>query len=257
MTNMDEITSYIESIASLALAAEWDNSGMQVDVGKKQVEKAIIALDITRGVVEEAKACGADLIVTHHPLIFKPLRKVDHNTATGNIVVELIRHGISAYSAHTNFDAADGGNNDYLASLLALANVRKFESAPIGRYGELPAKTSFGEVCGYVKNALKLERMAATGDPGAKIWKVGLCSGASADLIDNAASSGCDLFITGDVKYHDAHHAMAQGICLIDAGHYGTEKFFVENMAGKLELAFGGKLEVVSSKVGLEPFYMC
>ncbi|MCL1983375.1 MAG: Nif3-like dinuclear metal center hexameric protein [Clostridiales bacterium] len=254
MTQLNEVTGFIESIASLELAADWDNTGMQIDVGKKNVGKALVALEITEDVAEEAQAGGVDLIITHHPLIFKPLSVVDYNNSTGNIIIELIKRGISVYSAHTNFDAADGGNNDYIAWLLALSNVKKFETAPIGRYGELNAPMPFGEVCSLVKGLLKLEHMAAVGNPGAQIRKIGICSGASADLIDDAIGSGCDLYLTGDVKYHDAHHAMSRGLCLIDAGHYGTEKFFVCNMAGKLSAAFGSKLEVVQSKVSLEPF---
>ena len=252
-----KIISVIEEIAPKALSAEWDNSGVQIDVGKKDIKKVLVALEITKAVIEGAKENDIDMIITHHPLIFEPLYKVDSNTVTGNQITELIKAGISVYTAHTNFDAATGGNNDYIASLMKLVHVKRFKGDSIGRTGELLVKMSFKEVCAYVKESLKLKYITASGNPDAKIRKVGVSCGSGGDMIDAAIESGCDLLITGDVKYHAARYAQERGICIIDAGHYGTEKFFAENMAVLLSAKIGGKAEIISSALDTDPFYIC
>ena len=256
MTRIDDIAAIMESIAPAALAAEWDNCGTQLDAGNADIKKALVALEISGGVVAEAKAIAADLIITHHPLIFGPLYNVDAKTAVGGYISELIKSGISVFSAHTNFDEADGGNNDYIAELLGLTNIEKFGGGAMGVTGELPGEMSFEYVCGYVKERLKLSYMKASGESSEKIRKVGVCAGSGSDITPAAAAAGCGLFITGDIKYHDARYARETGLCLIDAGHYGTEKFFAENLSAKLDAAFGGRIEVVMSSVNLEPFYM-
>ena len=251
---MNDMIDVMEKIASPALAAEWDNSGLQVDAGKEEIKRILVALDITHAVIEEAKEKKVDLIITHHPLIFSPLHKVDNKTITGNYIVKLIQSGISVYSAHTNFDEAEGGNNDYIASLLKLAKIKKFGGNSMGRMGELFVKMSFEDVCSYVKDSLKLESMNIVGSPSAGIKKVGICSGSGGGMIDEAFDSGCELYITGDIKYHDALYASERGICLIDAGHYGTEKFFVENLAEKLKELTRGRLEIIPSSLNINPF---
>ena len=252
--NLNKIINAIEKIAPLDLADEWDNSGIQIDAGKKEIKKVLVALEITKPVIDEAKEVDIDLIITHHPLFFKPVLNIDGNTVIGNYVVELILSGISVYSAHTNFDAADGGNNDYIASLLKLSNVRKFNETSLGRVGELLMKMSFDEVCGYVKDLLLLPRIITVVNPTAKIGKVGVCCGAGGYMIDEAIEVGCDLYITGDIKYHDAQNAFAREICLIDAGHYGTEKFFAENLTKQLMTATQGEIEIISTKQNIDPF---
>jgi dinuclear metal center YbgI/SA1388 family protein len=168
--------------------------------------------------------------------------------------VELIKSGISVYTAHTNFDAADGGNNDYISSLLKLKKIEKFGENSMARAGELPGEMSFEEVCGHVKESLGLERVLAVGDPAAKIRKMGLCCGSGGHMIDEALAMGCQAYLTGDVKYHDAGYGAERGICLIDAGHYGTEKFFSENLGEQLSAAVKGEVEIISSLLNLEPF---
>ena len=254
--DFDEIIAIMEKIASPALTAEWDNSGVQINTGKKEIKRILVALEIINDVIDEAKKKKADLIITHHPLLFSPLHKVDCSTVVGNYVIELIKAGISVYSSHTNFDEAEGGNNDYIASLLKLVNIRKFGGNVIGSVGELPEETPFQDVCSHVKASLKPEQMNVVGNSETKIRKVGVCSGAGSnqEMIDEAVKLGCEVYITGDVRYHDARYALEKGLCLIDAGHYGTEKFFVQNLASKLAEMTGSKVEIISSEVNADPF---
>jgi len=259
MMDFNEVLDAMEEIASLELAAEWDNCGVQIDTGKDRIEKVFVALEITKDIVSEAKTNGVDLIITHHPLIFKPIYKVDRNSLTGNYIVELFNAGISVCSAHTNFDEVSGGNNDYIATMLKLENIERHSGDSLIYTGELPEPMYFNEVCDFVKIALKLEIkfMNATGNPQAAIKKVGICAGSGSSMIDGAIAAGCDLYITGDVKYHDARYAAEKGICLLDAWHYGMERFFPENYSEKLAAITEGKVEIITSSINLDPFYNC
>jgi len=254
MMRIEEIIDVIESIASLETAAEWDNCGVQVYTGKSEIKKVMTALEITRDVINEAKEKNVGMIITHHPLIFDPVRKIDFNSITGEYLIELIRAGISVYSAHTNFDEAAGGNNDYLAALLKLEKTEKPDGNMLCRIGELHEEMTFREACEFVAESFNTDFIKPVGDKEARIKKVGVCAGSGSGMAEVAAAAGCDLFITGDIKYHDALYASEVGMCLIDAGHYGTEKFFAENLAAKLTEAVSGKIEVLVSRIDIDPF---
>jgi len=255
MLHIDEFINTMEKIADPSLMAEWDNCGIQLILEKKVIEKALIALEITNDVIDEAAEKGADIIITHHPLILSPVSIIDYNNINGNHIIKMIKAGISAYAAHTNFDEAEGGNNDYLAFLLNLENISKPVSWPTGRVGTFHEEIDFKDVCALVKDSLKINQIRTVGNPAAKIKKTGVCAGSGGDLIKAAVDEGYELFITGDIKYHEAMYAAEKGGCLIDAGHYGTEKFFVENLAEKLVAAAGEKIEVIKSKINIDPFH--
>lgn len=249
----------IEKIAPSHLAEAWDNCGIQIDLGKIKLDKILVTLEITTDVIREAKEVGADFIVSHHPLIFSPIKKIDHNNITGKHLVSLIQSGISVISAHTNFDKADDGNNHYLASLMDLENIRSFDEGEdqyIGVYGDLKKECTLLDVCKILEKGLLLSsnEIRAVGPMEKKLSTIGVCTGAGADMMDIAILKKCDLLITGDVKYHDAMKAKELGLCVIDAGHYGTEKIFVENMSEQLRKIFKEEVEIIESKVNINPF---
>ena len=250
-----KIIEAIEKIAPLELCPDWDNSGTQIDMGKSEAKKVLIALEITSEIIKEAKEKDAELIVVHHPLLFYPIKKIEANTVIGKQLIELIDSGISVYAAHMNFDLADGGNIDYLVSLLKLKNVQKFEGDHVGSFGELSETISFEEMCQYVKKSFDILTIDAVGNPASIIKKIGICCGAgfSVETIEEAFKQGCDVFISGDIKHHEALYARERGICLIDAGHYGTEKFFVQNLAEKLNAVIGKEVEIVASEIDINP----
>jgi dinuclear metal center YbgI/SA1388 family protein len=205
------------------------------------------------------------MIIAHHPLIFHKIGKIDYNNITGKYITELIRAGISVYSAHTSFDSVYGGNNDYLAELLGLQKIRRFQpnkepsskelSNDIGKIGDLKHEMRFGDVCLLVKERLKIDHsLAVVGDPDSMIKKVGLCTGGGGDLIEEALRNGCSLFITSDIRHHEAFFAKESGICAIDAGHYNTEIIFVRNFVEKLRAVAGDLLEIYECTKGEEPF---
>jgi dinuclear metal center YbgI/SA1388 family protein len=257
-----ELVRIIETIAPRKLEEEWDSSGPQISMNKKAVERVLVAMEITKSVIEEAKGRAADYIVSHHPLIFKNIGVIDNNTITGNLIIDLIKSGISVYSAHTTFDSVFGGNNDYLAEIIGLLRVRKFRFSKntggqtnLGRVGELESAMSLREVCRMVKEKLDIdEEFRVVGDPDSKIHKVGVCAGAGGSLIETVVENGCSLFITGDLRYHEAQIAKESGLCLIDAGHYATERIFAENFAEKLRKAAGVDAEILTSQTDANPF---
>lgn len=256
----DDMINAIEQIAPKYLQESWDNSGIQIATGKLEIEKVLTSLELTDEIVEEAIREDADMIITHHPLIFGGIKSIDFHSPIGSMIIKLINAGISVYSSHTPFDKIEGGNNDYLAELIGLRDISGFtdgdEVDMIGRIGILQHPAMLSSVVDMLAEALNMDvsEIRFVGDPNQMITTVGLCTGAGADLMGLAAENGCQLFITGDLKYHDAQNAKAQGIAVIDAGHYGTEKTFADNFADKLRSVIGDKAEIIESKVDIDPF---
>lgn len=256
----EDLIEIIEKIAPKYLQESWDNSGVQIATGKYEIEKVLTSLELTDEIVEEAIAEDVDMIITHHPLIFGGIKSIDFRDVTGSLIIKLMKAGISVYSSHTPFDKIEGGNNDYLAELIGLRDISGFtdgdEIDMIGRIGILPQPMTLASMVDLLADELNAdtEQIRFVGNPNQIITTVGLCTGAGADLLELAISNGCQLFITGDLKYHDAQNAKAKGICVIDAGHYGTEKSFAENFADKLRAFAGNDLEIIESKVDIDPF---
>ncbi|QIB69479.1 Nif3-like dinuclear metal center hexameric protein [Aminipila butyrica] len=254
-----ELIETLERIAPRELAEDWDNSGLQLNLPGNQVERILVTLEVTGAVIKEAVHKGADFIVAHHPLYFSSLKNIDSNNIIGNYTIDLIQNHISVFSAHTNFDRAPRGNNAYLASLLKLEDIEDFEDfgqGYMGLLGQLPqGRTLKGiaeELAGLL--GIRQEDIRLVGDPQRQISKVGLCTGAGMDMLPAAALSGCQLLITGDVKYHDAVKAREMGMAVIDGGHYGTEKIFSENMAAQLKELLENKVEIFVTEVDGNPF---
>lgn len=259
---LEELTQVIEEIAPIHTQESWDNSGIQIAAGPLNICKVLTSLEITDSVIEEADEEGVDLIITHHPLIFGGINSIDYHDTIGSYIVKLLNLGISVYSCHTPFDKADGGNNDFLAELIGLEQVTGFPDGKdinkIGRMGQLPEPVTLVAMLDLLTEKLNMdpEQIRAVGRPDSLITTVGICTGAGADLMQLAAECGCQLFITGDLKYHDAQNAKALGLSVIDAGHYGTEKSFAENFAAKLREKTEEKIEILPSNVDIDPFEM-
>lgn len=256
----DEMIQAIESVAPAYLQEGWDNSGIQIAVNDNVISRVLTALELTEDVIQESIDEDVDMIITHHPLIFGGIKTVDFRDMTGSYILKLIEAGISVYSSHTPFDKIEGGNNDYLAELIGLRDISGFTDGEnvemIGRVGMLPYPVTLEDMVEIIAEKLDLEaeQIRFVGYPQQMISTVGMCTGAGADLMDLAAANGCQLFITGDLKYHDAQKAKAKGIAVIDAGHYGTEKSFADNFAGKLREKVAGSVEIIESKVDIDPF---
>ena len=228
MITIGNIYDDIDSFAPFSTALGFDNVGLLVGSRKDPVERILVALDITPAVIEEAKRQGAQLIVSHHPVIFQPLRRLSRDS----IPYQLAQSGIGAVCAHTNLDAAQGGVNDCLARALELDGVELLcrdgtdgQGRPygIGRVGTAPqAGCSAAEFAAFIKEKLSAcsIRFVETGRP---VRRVAVGGGACASMLSDALAAGCDTFVTADVKYDQYLEAKALGINLMDAGHFATE----------------------------------
>lgn len=257
---LDELVHGIEEIAPPAMQESWDNSGIQVAAGPLEIRKVLTCLEITDAVIEEADEQDVDMIITHHPLIFGGIKSVDYRDMTGSYIVKLLNLGISVYSCHTPFDKLEGGNNDWLAAQMDLKDVSGFAAGDtiemIGRVGRLEKPAALSVIAKQLAEKLRMDvkQLRIAGRPDTLIQKVGMCTGAGADLMDLAMANGCQLFVTGDLKYHDAQKAKELGFCIIDAGHYGTEKSFAANFAAKLREKTAARVEIIESDVDIDPF---
>lgn len=253
-----DFISLMEEIAPTEAYRDVDNSGPQIFSGAEDIHRVLVCLEINKDVLKEAEEKGADMILTHHPLIFEPESYINYNDYPGRYIHEAIREGISVYSAHLSFDFAAKGNNAYLAKLLGLTDVEPGSMSEEWR-GYLPEAMSFEEACRHVEKCLLLPEYYIRCVDGGKdmLKKVGLCTGAGGSYIPSAAAAGCDLFITGDLKLHEAQYAKAAGISVIDAGHYGTEKIFTENMARQLKqkvLDYHLDMDVIMAEADTNPY---
>lgn len=261
MLDLNRIIDTINHIAPEALQEPWDNSGIQINCGEdKNISKIMTCLEISRDIIDEAVKESVDMIVTHHPLIFSKLSKIDTEDITGEHIIKLIKNGIAVYSAHTSFDSALKGTNYYLANKLSLKNLSPlipssdFQECGMGRYGEYDHVLSFQEFLNLLKEACPDSDIRIAGKKPEFVKKVSVCTGAGAEFIDTAFSAGSDVFVTGDLKYHEAMHTADIGFCVIDAGHYGTEVIFAENMEAQLKSKLGDDVYVFSSKTDINPF---
>lgn len=218
---MENIIREIEKECPLELAYSWDNSGFLIGRRSHHAKKALIALDVTPHTVQRAIEAGADVIVSHHPVIFSSMKQI-----TNDVYLTLIEHGICVYSAHTSLDNAKHGINARLAELFKLTDVQiidkcdGFDGCGLGRVGVLPEPISIDALCELVKERLHTPFVRTVHAPSAPIERIAVMGGSCSEFIPRAAQMGAQAVITGDMKYHDSLDAP---VCVIDAGHFPTE----------------------------------
>lgn len=251
MINCIDVISAIETLAPLHLACEWDNSGLLVGDVNKGIRRLLICLDVDEYVVKEAIDIGADMIISHHPVMFTPVNRLTENAPHERLLRMLCKSDICLYSAHTNMDCAPGGLNDYLAGKIGINNPKVLEEtvdgAGFGRYGRIKDVTTLEEALKICAKALKLTDLRYVGDLDREIVTVAVNSGSGSDILGKCMEEGVDLLITGDLKYTPARSAYENGVAVIDATHYGTEIIFTELVENYLKSVFDG-LEIATSK---------
>jgi dinuclear metal center YbgI/SA1388 family protein len=240
------ILEVLEEIAPSRAAEEWDNPGLQVGHLSQEIEKIFISLDPTLKAVRKAFKRNAQLLLTHHNLIFRPLSSVDQQIYPGDVIAEALDKGISIVSAHTNLDVVQGGINDILADLFGLQDVEVLENrndlgidgAGLGRIGSLPVPLKLAQMTNEVKKVLGAERVKVVGQKNRRIGRVALVGGAGGQMVSLASKRGADLLITGDVRHHEALGAESLGLALVDGGHFHTEKAALAPFGDRLRKAF-------------------
>ena len=239
-TRVADILAGLESLAPPHLAEEWDSIGLQLGHPDWPVRRVMAALDPTPAVVEEAVAFEADVLVTHHPLIFQPIRSLNLATAAGGLIQRLVNRQVAVITAHTNLDSVQGGINDVLADMFALTNTTVLQPAAddvqagLGRIGELTPPVDLETLVGNIKQAMGLEYVRFAGRIQKRVQRVAVCSGSGGSLVNAFLDSSADVFITGDVRYHDAREIEAHQRGVIDIGHFESERIIVQHLAQRL-----------------------
>ena len=245
MTYVSDILTFVETLAPRSMKMDWDNVGLLCGSRSTPVTKVLVALDPFEHVCREAADWGAQVIVTHHPMIFRPLPSITDETSIGRGIMTLLRSGISAINAHTNLDQAPGGVNDVLAKTLGLQNIQVITPCGVTETGDPWGLLRMGEVeeqsletfLGAVKAQLGCTGLRYV-DAGKPVRKVAVGGGACGDGGMEALRAGCDTFVTSDIKYNQFWDAHDFGLNLIDAGHFHTENPVVAVLAEKIAAVF-------------------
>jgi len=238
-----EVLDLIENQAPRELAMDYDNVGLLIGDKDMQVNGIIIGLELTHELIEDAIDRKCNIIIVHHPLIFKPIFSVQRDTAQGKKIMDLIKHNISLIVAHTNMDIATHGLNDFVFNKLGMLPIET-RSNNI-RIGKIPTQR-LRDFAYSLKKSLSLEYIHYCGEDDQMISVVGLCTGSGMSYYLEACKEGIDAYITGDMKYHDATLAIDKGIPVIDATHFGTEIWFKDLVLTYLQPLVGKLIPVYS-----------
>lgn len=231
MATVKDIYNFIDSFAPFSTQEEWDNSGLLVGDENQTVNKILFALDITSDVINQAVSCNADLIITHHPIIFKPVSSV----LSDSLIYKLIENGISIISAHTNYDKALGGVNDILSNTIGLNSYIKIDGTCLN-VGNFDAPVTTDKFLSCVKNSLG--GTIRHNNINKNISKIAVCSGSGSDYLDMAMEFDCDALLTGDASHHAFLDADEMGILLVVAGHFETEVIAIKPLLDKIKKEF-------------------
>ena len=252
---LEDILDLLEEVAPSGLAASWDNPGLQVGRRRARIGKIHFALDPTPAALKSAGDQGCELLLTHHPLIFRPVSCLDLSAYPGNVILDAVKSDISVVSVHTNLDAARGGINDILADLMGLASVEVLEEmdgmpgAGMGRIGRLPRAMEVPVFAEKVKRVTGCLRVGVAGPEDTVVRRVAIVGGSGGSFVSLASEKGADLLLTGDVGHHHALSAESAGMVLMDAGHFNTERTAFEEFARRMAKRFEAKGWAVSVSV--------
>ena len=252
-----DIINIIEEFAPLSIQESWDNSGLCIGSPEDEVSSVLLGLDCTPELVDEAIACGADMIVTHHPLIFSGLKKISPENQIGEVVMKAIRAGIAVYAAHTNADKVIAGVSGAMAARLGLENVEILDEdgdgTGLGVVGDFKEPMTVDEAVIYIKEKFDLKVVKASKPIEGLISRVAMCGGSGGSLIGKAVASGAQLYISGDISYHNFF--TQKGFMLMDIGHYESEKEIVEILFSLIKKNFPTFAVRITQNINSNPIY--
>lgn len=263
-TTVADVRAFAERLWPVAGAESWDAVGLVCGDPAAPVTRLLLAVDAVHATVEEAVATGADLLLTHHPLLLRGVTSVAADRYKGALLTRLITSGCALYAAHTNADAVDDGSSGVLIRALGVAESAPFEPAPagggIGRVGDLPEPTTLGGLVSRLAEVLPATAtgVRAAGDPAAPVRRVAVCGGAGDSFLAHPAVTGADVYITADLRHHPAQEAIEQarvagGPALVDVSHWASEWLWLEGAARALREALPG-VEVAVSDLRTDPW---
>ena len=251
-----DIIKVIEHTYPKHAALEWDNVGLLAGRMEKDVQKIYIAVDATDEIIDDAIAKGADMLITHHPLIFEPLKQINDTQFISYRILKLLQHDIAYYAMHTNYDVL--GMAELAANIIGLTDTEVFEVTSqepeqgIGRVGSLDKEMTLLDCCHLVKEKFNLKHVKVFGNLNTMVKRVAISPGSGKHMSGLAVQKKADVLVTGDIDHHEGIDAVAQGVAIIDAGHYGIEHIFVADIATYLK----NQLDNVSilTEIIKEPF---
>ena len=264
-----QIIELIDGIAPFRLAERWDNCGLQAGSYQAEVGKVMVALDVTAEAMAAAAAQDVDLLLTHHPLFIEPPKQIDFDAMPGQVISMAARHGIQIVSAHTNLDKAEDGLNDYFSEYLKLTDLTPLVPEPdgedgqsrvgIGRLGNLAGDPTVKQVAEQLKEALGIPNIRAIGNLDKKVSTAAVCTGSGGSLLNAFFATPAQIYITGDIKYHEAREIEIHDRALIDVGHFASEIIAVDFLTTRLKAAAdqaGYDLDVIGFKNEMDPFVL-
>lgn len=258
MVKVKDILEAVNTIAPFDIAEEWDNSGLQAGSTGFEVKKVLIGLDVSLDLMNAAKKGNYDLVLTHHPLIFHPQKSIDFSKMPGSAIKIAANHSINIVAAHTNLDKASNGLNDYFANTIGVKKTEIFdETTGIGRIGSLQSRTLLKQLTTQLKEKLGLTHLRVTGDMDLPVNSVALCTGSGGSLVSEFLRSKADVYITGDIKYHEARCVEQYSKALVDVGHFASEQIAVDLLFDILSQAkkkAGLNIEIKKFKKEKDPF---
>lgn len=233
MLTCEDIVQCLEDLSPCGFAESWDNVGLLVGRREKRINSVMLCVDVTESVIAQAIQAGVGMIISHHPLIFSGEKRITNETVFGTRLLDLIQADICVYAMHTNFDVigmADAAAErlDLLESqVLQVTYEDEIATEGIGRVGKLKGTMSLEELAHFTKEVFQVPSVKVFGNPDTLCCEVAVCPGAGKSLVKDVLKTDADVYITGDIDHHTGIDLVAQGVCVIDAGHYGVEKLFV------------------------------
>jgi len=261
-----DLIAVLDKLAPAALAEEWDNVGLLVGSPDLPISGILVALDPTREILGEAKRRGCNVIVTHHPLIFKGLMAVRTDQPEGEILAGALADQLAIIGCHTNLDKVADGVSDMLAAQLGLGNCRVLAADPalpagnntgFGRCGDLSMPMAFADFITFIREKLALPVVKVAGLPPAQITRVAVCGGSGSDLTPLARAAGAQIYVSGEIKHSVARWVESVGFCVLDGGHFATENIMVSGLAQLIRGGFaarGAVVEVLTTASQACPF---
>jgi dinuclear metal center YbgI/SA1388 family protein len=256
MPTVANVCQFLEELAPPQFAEEWDNVGLLVGNPLREIRSVMTCLTVTPVSASEAVEEGANLVVSHHPLPFRPLKRLTTETTTGRLLLQLIENEIAVYSAHTAFDSASAGINQWLSEIVGISDpqplIQKDDQLCAGRYGDLFQPMALDELALRLKLALGQERIQIVGDRQRIVHRVAVGGGSAGQFLEHAQAERCDLFITGETNFHTCLEAEASDIAMILVGHFASERFAMDRLAELLKEQFA-ELNVWASRKEADP----